>query len=151
MESYLSTLKGAAIVLSALLCILLFSCSSPQSEICIVSITLEEEDTRSITASFTPLSTYTVYYRSISRGTGVSYGAMSETDDFKKLTGNGILLSQGLWEIEAVFKETDCGDTYSPADKEPVASSGLIFINLNTSSIPVSFPEGTDGYLTISS
>ena len=151
MESYLSTLKGAAIMLSALLCSLLFSCSSPQSEICIVSITLEEEDTRSITASFTPLSTYTVYYRSQYRGTGVSYGAMSETDDFKKLTGNGILLSQGLWEIEAVFKETDCGDTYSPADKEPVASSGLIFINLNTSSIPVSFPEGTDGYLNISS
>lgn len=151
MERYLYTLKGAAIVLSALLCILLFSCSSPQSEICIVSINLEEEETRSITASFTPLSTYTVYYRSIYRGTGVSYGAMSETDDFKKLTGNGILLSQGLWEIEAVFKETDCGDTYSPADKEPVASSGNIFINLNTSSIPVSFPEGTDGYLNISS
>ena len=76
---------------------------------------------------------------------------MSETDSFKKLTGNGILLSQGLWEIEAIFKETDCGDTYSPADNEPVASSGLIFINLNTSSIPVSFPEGTDGYLNISS
>ena len=151
MESYLSTLKGAAIMLSALLCILLISCSSPQSEICIVSITLEEEETRSITANFTPLSTYTVYYRSQYRGTGVSYGAMSETDDFKKLTGNGILLSQGLWEIEAVFKETDCGDTYSPADKEPVASSGNIFINLNTSSIPVSFPEGTDGYLNISS
>lgn len=150
-EIYLSALKGAAIMLSALLCILLISCSSPQSEICIVSITLEEEETRSITASFTPLSTYTVYYRSIYRGTGVSYGAMSETDDFKKLTGNGILLSQGLWEIEAVFKETDCGDTYSPADKEPVASSGNIFINLNTSSIPVSFPEGTDGYLNISS
>ena len=138
-------------MLSALLCILLFSCSSPQSEICIVSITLEEEETRSITASFTPLSTYTVYYRSLYRGTGVSYGEMSETDSFKKLTGNGILLSQGLWEIEAVFKETDCGDTYSPADKEPVASSGNIFINLNTSSIPVSFPEGTDGYLNISS
>ena len=151
MESYLSTLKGAVIMLSALLCILLISCSSPQSEICIVSITLEEEETRSITASFTPLSTYTVYYRSIYKGTGVSYGAMSETDDFIKLTGNGILLSQGLWEIEAVFKETDCGDTYSPADKEPVASSGNIFINLNTSSIPVSFPEGTDGYLNISS
>ena len=151
MESYLSTLKGAAIMLSALLCILLFSCSSPQSEICIVSITLEEEETRSITASFTPLSTYTVYYRSIYRGTGVSYGEMSETDSFKKLTGNGILLSQGLWEIEAIFKETDCGDTYSPADNEPVASSGLIFINLNTSSIPVSFPEGTDGYVDISS
>lgn len=150
-EIYLSALKGAAIMLSALLCILLISCSSPQSEICIVSITLEEEETRSITASFTPLSTYTVYYRSIYRGTGVSYGAMSETDNFKKLTGNGILLSQGLWEIEAVFKETDCGDTYSPSDKEPVASSGLIFINLNTSSIPVSFPEGTDGYLNISS
>ena len=151
MESYLSTLKGAAIMLSALLCILLISCSSPQSEICIVSITLEEEETRSITASFTPLSTYTVYYRSLYRGTGVSYGEMSETDSFKKLTGNGILLSQGLWEIEAIFKETDCGDTYSPADNEPVASSGLIFINLNTSSIPVSFPEGTDGYVDISS
>lgn len=150
-EIYLSALKGAAIMLSALLCILLISCSSPQSEICIVSITLEEEETRSITASFTPLSTYTVYYRSIYKGTGVSYGAMSETDDFIKLTGNGILLSQGLWEIEAVFKETDCGDTYSPATKEPVASSGNIFINLNTSSIPVSFPEKTYGYLNISS
>lgn len=150
-EIYLSALKSAAIMLSALLCILLISCSSPQSEICIVSITLEEEETRSITASFTPLSTYTVYYRSIYKGTGVSYGAMSETDDFIKLTGNGILLSQGLWEIEAVFKETDCGDTYSPATKEPVASSGNIFINLNTSSIPVSFPEKTYGYLNISS
>lgn len=151
MESYLSTLKGAAIMLSALLCILLISCSSPQSEICIVSITLEEEEARNITATFAPLSTYTIYYRSLYKGTGVSFGAMSETDDFEKLTGNGILLSQGLWEIEAVFKETDCGDTYLPSDNEPVASSGLIFINLNTSSIPVSFPEGTYGYLNISS
>ena len=42
------------------------------------------------------------------------------------------------------------GDTYTPSEGEPIASSGDIFINLNTKSINVRFSSGT-GYMKISS
>ena len=71
---------------------------------------------------------------------------MSNSSSFNKLTSSGILVSQGLWEIEAIFKESDQGDIYTPIENEPIASSGNIYINLNTQSIAVSF-SSNEGYV----
>ena len=75
---------------------------------------------------------------------------MSNSSSFNKLTSSGILVSQGLWEIQAIFKETgqDDTDTYTPTKGELIASSGNIYINLNTQSIAVSFTSN-EGYVRL--
>ena len=143
---------GAVILFSAFFVLqFLTSCSPSSPVLCKVRLGYDDE-ARSISAVFDPLDNYTVYYRSIYRGSDIknSYGDMSQNQTFNRLTSNGIILSQGLWEIEAIFKEKNVGDTYTPSEGEPVASSGDIFINLNTKSINVRFSSGT-GYMKISS
>ena len=143
---------GAVILFSAFFVLqFLTSCSPSSPVLCTVRLGYDDE-ARSISAVFDPLDDYTVYYRSIYRGSDIknSYGDMSQNQTFNRLTSNGIILSQGLWEIEAIFKEKNVGDTYTPSEGEPVASSGDIFINLNTKSINVRFSSGT-GYMKISS
>ena len=143
---------GAVILFSAFFVLqFLTSCSPSSPVLCTVRLGYDDE-ARSISAVFDPLDDYTVYYRSIYRGSDIknSYGDMSQNQTFNKLTSNGIILSQGLWKIEAIFKENNVGDTYTPSEGEPVASSGDIFINLNTKSINVRFSSGT-GYMKISS
>ena len=143
---------GAVILFSAFFVLqFLTSCSPSSPVLCTVRLGYDDE-ARSISAVFDPLDNYTVYYRSIYRGSDIknSYGDMSQNQTFNRLTSNGIILSQGLWEIEAIFKEKNVGDTYTPSEGEPVASSGDIFINLNTKSINVRFSSGT-GYMKISS
>ena len=143
---------GAVILFSAFFVLqFLTSCSPSSPVLCTVRLGYDDE-ARSISAVFDPLDDYTVYYRSIYRGSDIknSYGDMSQNQTFNRLTSNGIILSQGLWEIEAIFKEKNVGDTYTPSEGEPIASSGDIFINLNTKSINVRFSSGT-GYMKISS
>ena len=143
---------GAVILFSAFFVLqFLTSCSPSSPVLCKVRLGYDDE-ARSISAVFDPLDNYTVYYRSIYRGSDIknSYGDMSQNQTFNRLTSNGIILSQGLWEIEAIFKESNVGDTYTPSEGEPIASSGDIFINLNTKSINVRFPSGS-GYMKISS
>lgn len=143
---------GAVILFSAFFVLqFLTSCSPSSPVLCTVRLGYDDE-ARSISAVFDPLDDYTVYYRSIYRGSDIknSYGDMSQNQTFNRLTSNGIILSQGLWEIEAIFKESNVGDTYTPSEGEPIASSGDIFINLNTKSINVRFPSGS-GYMKISS
>ncbi len=143
---------GAVILFSAFFVLqFLTSCSPSSPVLCTVRLGYDDE-ARSISAVFDPLDDYTVYYRSIYRGSDIknSYGDMSQNQTFNRLTSNGIILSQGLWKIEAIFKESNVGDTYTPSEGEPIASSGDIFINLNTKSINVRFPSGP-GYMKISS
>lgn len=143
---------GAVILFSAFFVLpFLTSCSPSSPVLCTVRLGYDDE-ARSISAVFDPLDDYTVYYRSIYRGSDIknSYGDMSQSQTFNRLTSKGIILSQGLWEIEAIFKENSVGDTYTPSEGEPIASSGDIFINLNTKSINVRFSPGT-GYMKISS
>lgn len=73
---------------------------------------------------------------------------MSNSSSFNKLTSSGILVSQGLWEIQAIFKESDQGNMYTPTEGELIASSGDIYINLNTQSITVSFTSN-EGYVCL--
>ena len=124
------------------------ACSSETHQLCNIRINLEEDNSRSLSAE--PLKNYTIYYKSIYRGSDPSkaYGDMSNSSSFNKLTSSGILVSQGLWEIEAIFKESDQGDIYTPIENEPIASSGNIYINLNTQSIAVSFTSN-EGYVRL--
>ena len=104
--SIFNEIRRASVILLALFVILLISSCSPETmQLCRVGISTEYS-TRNLTASITdPIQSYTKYYRTIYRGKGKSYGDMSESTIFKKLDGNGILVSQGLWDIEILFSE----------------------------------------------
>ena len=57
---------------------------------------------------------------------------------YNRLTGEGIIVSQGLWEVQVVFSnEEKTSYTESEATSLIHATSGDIFINLNTTSITV--------------
>ena len=146
-------LRALTILLTLLVIALVSACSSETHQLCNIRINLEEENSRSLSAE--PLKNYTIYYKSIYRGSDPSkaYGDMSNYSYFKKLTTNGILVSQGLWEIQAIFKDTDQGDTYTPTnedlDLDLIATSGNIYINLNTKSIAVRFSSKI-GYVNFS-
>ena len=141
-------LKATTILLTFLVIALVSACSPETHQLCNIRINLEEENSRSLSAE--PLKNYTIYYKSIYRGSDPSkaYGDMSNSSSFNKLTSSGILVSQGLWEIQAIFKETDQDDTYTPTEGELIASSGNIYINLNTQSIAVSFTSN-EGYVRL--
>ena len=147
-------LRALTILLMLLVIALVSACSSETHQLCNIRINLEEENSRSLSAE--PLKNYTIYYKSIYRGSDPSkaYGDMSNYSYFKKLTTNGILVSQGLWEIQAIFKDTDQGDTYTPTNEDLaldlIATSGDIYINLNTKSIAVRFSSKI-GYVKFSS
>lgn len=147
-------LRALTILLMLLVIALVSACSSETHQLCNIRINLEEENSRSLSAE--PLKNYTIYYKSIYRGSDSSkaYGNMSDSSYFKKLTTNGILVSQGLWEIQAIFKDTDQGDTYTPTNEDLklnlIATSGDIYINLNTKSIAVRFSSKI-GYVKFSS
>lgn len=150
------SIRKAAVLLLALFVVLLISSCSPETlELCRVGISTEET-TRNLTATLSdPLNTYKVYYRSIYKGTGVSYGNMSKSNSYILLdSSQGILLSQGLWEIEVIFKSNNVGPTYTPSDvtSEITGSSGVIFINLNTTSISINVDTdnlGDKGNITV--
>ena len=95
---------------------------------------------------------FDIYYKSKYKGTGSSYGNMSDTDPYIPLPSSGILLSQGLWEIKVILanKVDNPDSTISVSDSYnyPNGSSGDIFINLNTSTIRISI-GGTGEDLTL--
>lgn len=134
-------LSATTILLALIVVVLISSCSSDTPQLCNVSVQLEGSGSRELSAVIDPINRYTIYYKSIYKGSGASYGNMAESDPYKKLDENGILVSQGLWEIQAIFKETDQGNTYSPSTSDLIAASGNIYINLNTESISVSYPS----------
>lgn len=148
-----NSFKMAVLLLSLFVVILFSSCNPDAPHLCTISLAFDDDSSRSLSSIFDPLSNCTIYYQSISKSNDPTkaYGHMSSSSNYKKLTSNGILISQGLWEIKAIFKETDEGNEYTPSDTDLVASSGDIFINLNTQSIAVSFPSGTGGYIDLSS
>ena len=144
--------RATAILLALIVVVLISSCSSDIPQLCNVSVQLEGSGSRELSAVIDPLSGYTIYYKSIYRGSGASYGNMAESP-YKKLDENGILVSQGLWEIKVILStnpQWDGKGTGSTSDL--VASSGDVFINLNTTSITVQLQNNIGkGYIYISS
>ena len=77
---------------------------------------------------------------------------MAESDPYKKLDKKGILVSQGLWEIKVVFSKNTQWDGESFSTSELMATSGDIFINLNTQSIKVHLlTKNGVGFINVSS
>ena len=139
------SIRKAAVLLLALFVVLLISSCSPETlELCRVGVSTEGI-TRDLTATIVtdPLKEYKIYYRSTYKGKGVSYGDMSKSNSYNLLdSSSGILISQGLWEIEVIFRNASesSSSTYTPSDisTEIHGTSGVVYINLNTTQITVS-------------
>ena len=103
-----------------------------------------------MTAKIDPLGT-NVYIKTIYKGTGERYTNLSESE-YRKIPTEGIVVSQGLWEIQALFSSDGKPSTYTDEEAKtlPGGTSGVIFINLSTQSISVKLDEGT-GSAVISS
>ena len=82
---------------------------------------------------------YNIYYKCLYKGTGKSYCGITNENEYRLLDSNGILLSQGLWEIKVIFKSKNVGTTYSPTDltTEITGTTGDTYINLNTKKLTV--------------
>ena len=82
----------------------------------------------------------------IYKGRGERYTNLSESE-YRKIPNEGIVVSQGLWEFKAIFSSDGKPSTYTETEAEtlPGGTSGDIFINLSTQSIPVKLKldEGT--------
>ena len=144
--------RATAILLALIVVVLISSCSSDIPQLCNVSVQLEGSGSRELSAVIDPLSGYTIYYKSIYKGSGASYGKMAESDPYKKLDKKGILVSQGLWEIKVVFSKNTQWDGESFSTSELMATSGDIFINLNTQSIKVHLLTNNGvGFINVSS
>lgn len=143
--------KAAYTILAILLTLVITSCApeSVQPKLCRVSV--RGEGTRALSAQIDPIGGYNIYYKSIYKGSGDSYGNMTGTV-FKRLTSDGILVSQGRWEIQVAFSSISASaiDTSNPNSYEALATSGDIFINLNTTTITVTL-QGDTGYAELSS
>lgn len=143
--------SATTILLALIVVVLISSCSSDMPQLCNVSVQLEGSGSRELSAVIDPLSGYTIYYKSIYRGSGTSYGNMAESP-YKKLDEKGILVSQGLWEIQVVFTTDTKWNGTSIGTTEITASSGDIFINLNTKSIRVHLLTNNGvGFINVSS
>ena len=135
-----NAIRRASVIILALFVVLLISSCSPETmQLCRVGISTEDS-TRNLTATIIdPLANYKIYYKCLYKGTGKSYCGMTNENEYRLLDSNGILLSQGLWEINVIFKSEYVGNTYSPTDikSEITGTSGVIFINLNTTIISI--------------
>lgn len=127
--------RASVIILAIFVVLLISSCSPETMQLCRVGISTENS-TRNLTATIItdPLANYNIYYKCLYKGTGKSYCGITNENEYRLLDSNGILLSQGLWEIKVIFKSKNVGTTYSPTDltTEITGTTGDTYINLNT-------------------
>ena len=105
-----------------------------------------------MTAKFDSLGT-NVYVKTIYKGSGKFYSNLLG-EGYHKIPTEGIVVSQGLWEVQAIFSSDGKPSTYTDEEAKtlPGGTSGVIYINLSTQSISVKLKldEGT-GSAVISS
>ena len=137
--------KVSGIILALLFIALLSSCSPVSDTLTLCRVSLDNPSSRSLTATVDPLGT-NVYVKTKYKGTGERYTNLSESE-YCKIPTEGIVVSQGLWEVQAIFSSDGKPSTYTDKEAEtlPGGTSGDIFINLSTQSIPVKLKldEGT--------
>ena len=134
--------KVSGIILALLFIALLSSCSPVSDTLTLCRVSLDNPSSRSLTATVDPLGN-NVYVKTIYKGTGERYTNLSESE-YCKIPTEGIVVSQGLWEIQALFSSDGKPSTYTNKEAEtlPGGTSGVIFINLSTQSISVKLDEG---------
>ena len=142
--------KVSGIILALLFIALLSSCSPVSDALTLCRVSLDNPSSRSLTATVDPLGN-NVYVKTIYKGTGERYTNLSESE-YRKIPTEGIVVSQGLWEVKAIFSSDGKPSTYTDEEAKtlPGGTSGVIFINLSTQSISVKLDEGT-GSVVISS
>lgn len=144
--------KVSGIILALLFISLISSCSPVSDTLTLCRVSLDNPSSRSLTASVDSLGN-NVYVRTKYKGTGERYTNLSESE-YRKIPTEGIVVSQGLWEVQAIFSSDGEKSAYTDTDEEtatlPGGTSGVIFINLSTQSISVKLDEGT-GSAVISS
>lgn len=124
--------KITLIILATLFIVAFYSCSSENSlSLCNIKLAIED-NSRLLSSSIdfkTDLSECELYYSTVYKGTGSSYYGVVSNAEYDSNTG--IILSQGLWEINCEWKD--------PATKETIATgtTGDVWVNLNTSSFLV--------------
>ena len=136
--------KVSGIILALLFIALLSSCSPVSDTLTLCRVSLDNTSSRSLTAKFDSLGT-NVYVKTIYKGSGKFYSNLLG-EGYHKIPTEGIVVSQGLWEIQALFYSDGKPSTYTDKEAEtlPGGTSGDIFINLATQSISVKLDEGMD-------
>lgn len=139
--SLISLILAVAMVITAL-----SSCSADNSSLILCNVKLEEDEySRRLTSTVTSntISASAIYYHPEYLGTGSSYSEINSdktsiTDDVTGekyiLYNDGILLSQGLWNIKCIWKDEE-GSTVLEGETGPT------WINLNTEKLYVRFGE----------
>ena len=142
--------KVSGIILALLFISLVSSCSPVSDALTLCRVSLDNPSSISLTATVDPLGN-NVYVKTKYKGTGERYTNLSESE-YCKIPTEGIVVSQGLWEVQAIFSSDGKPSTYTNKEAEtlPGGTSGVIFINLSTQSISVKLDEGT-GSAVISS
>ena len=136
--------KVSGIILALILIVFFSSCSPVSDTLTLCRVSLDNPSSRSLTAKIDPLGT-NVYVRTKYKGTGERYTNLSESE-YCKIPTEGIVVSQGLWEVQAIFSSDGKPSTYTDEEAKtlPGGTSGVIFINLSTQSISVKLDEGMD-------
>lgn len=137
--SLISLILAVAMVITAL-----SSCSADNSSLILCNVKLEEDEySRRLTSTVTSntISASAIYYHPEYLGTGNSYSEINSdktsiTDDVTGekyiLYNDGILLSQGLWNIKCKWTD-ESGKTVLEGETGPT------WINLNTEKIYIRF------------
>ena len=134
--------KVSGIILALLFIALLSSCSPVSDTLTLCRVSLDNPSSRSLTAKFDSLGT-NVYVKTIYKGSGKFYSNLLG-EGYHKIPTEGIVVSQGLWEIQALFSSDGKPSTYTEDEAKtlPRGTSDDIFINLSTQSISVKLDEG---------
>ena len=93
--------KVSGIILALLFIALLSSCSPVSDTLTLCRVSLDNPSSRSLTAKFDPLGT-NVYVKTIYKGSGKFYSNLLG-EGYHKIPTEGIVVSQGLWEVQAIF------------------------------------------------
>ena len=140
--------KHIAILVLAVLVLfaVLSSCSAENPSVILCNVKLDTEETsRSFDdPSFSNnLSEYRITYRATYQGSGSCYGDTKGIYvDYDK--SKGIVLSQGLWNIDCIWiKEVENEDGSTAQQTIASGSTGSIWVNLNTTSFLIYLDKKT--------
>ena len=121
----------------------LSSCSANNPSQDLVSVRLDDSESRRLSSKLTPKGLGSLYYYPMYLGTGNHYpnntkskSEISEEDYLTYDDSKGIVLSQGLWEILCLYKN----------DNDEVVltgTTGPVWVNLNTSLFSVQFSDNS--------
>lgn len=121
----------------------LSSCSANNPSQDLVSVRLDDSESRRLSSKLTPKGLGSLYYYPMYLGTGNHYpnntkskSEISEEDYLTYDDSKGIVLSQGLWEILCLYKN----DKYEVV---LTGTTGPVWVNLNTSLFSVQFSDNS--------